>query len=189
MLNSPALEKRLPRAHPEGARLRRGDRVAARARAGAVEAPAATGCCSSARTCSRCSRSSCAAPTTRWRTCRARGWRSGVIAACAGNHAQGVALAAQKLGCRAVIVMPVTTPRIKVDAVAARGARGRAARRLVRRGLRARLQRAAAARPDVRASVRRSGRDRRAGHDRHGDPAPAPRGRSTRSSCRSAAAA
>jgi len=49
--------------------------------------------------------------------------RKGVIAASAGNHAQGVALAAQKLGCRALIVMPVTTPRIKVDAVAARGAR------------------------------------------------------------------
>src|SRR5678816_3678718 len=47
----------------------------------------------------------------------------GVIAASAGNHAQGVALAAQKLGCRAVIVMPVTSPRIKVDAVAARGAK------------------------------------------------------------------
>ncbi len=47
----------------------------------------------------------------------------GVIAASAGNHAQGVALAAQRLGCRAVIVMPVTTPRIKVDAVAARGAK------------------------------------------------------------------
>src|SRR5438132_1058045 len=46
----------------------------------------------------------------------------GVIAASAGNHAQGVALAAQKLGCRAVIVMPVTSPRIKVNAVAARGA-------------------------------------------------------------------
>ena len=46
----------------------------------------------------------------------------GVIAASAGNHAQGVALAAQRLGCRATIVMPVTTPRIKVDAVAARGA-------------------------------------------------------------------
>jgi threonine dehydratase len=46
----------------------------------------------------------------------------GVIAASAGNHAQGVALAAQKLGCKAVIVMPITTPRIKVEAVAARGA-------------------------------------------------------------------
>ena len=48
--------------------------------------------------------------------------RKGVIAASAGNHAQGVALAAQRLRCRAVIVMPVTTPRIKVNAVAARGA-------------------------------------------------------------------
>src|ERR671938_871301 len=49
----------------------------------------------------------------------------GVIAASAGNHAQGVALAAQRLGCRALIVMPVTTPRIKVDAVQARGAQVR----------------------------------------------------------------
>lgn len=38
----------------------------------------------------------------------------GVICSSAGNHAQGVALAAQKLGCNAVIVMPVTTPEIKV---------------------------------------------------------------------------
>src|SRR5437868_9979198 len=44
----------------------------------------------------------------------------GVICASAGNHAQGVALAAQKLGSRATIVMPVTTPRIKVTAVSAR---------------------------------------------------------------------
>src|SRR3954468_6629756 len=48
--------------------------------------------------------------------------KKGVIAASAGNHAQGVALAAQRLGCRAVIVMPVTTPRIKINAVLARGA-------------------------------------------------------------------
>ncbi len=46
----------------------------------------------------------------------------GVIAASAGNHAQGVALAAQRLGCSAVIVMPVTTPRMKVESVAGRGA-------------------------------------------------------------------
>jgi threonine dehydratase len=46
----------------------------------------------------------------------------GVIAASAGNHAQGVALAARKLGCRAVIVMPLTTPQVKIDAVKARGA-------------------------------------------------------------------
>ena len=46
----------------------------------------------------------------------------GVVAASAGNHAQGVALAAQKLGARATIVMPATTPSIKVDAVLGRGA-------------------------------------------------------------------
>jgi len=40
----------------------------------------------------------------------------GVVAASAGNHAQGVALAALRLGVRAVIVMPKTTPEIKVDA-------------------------------------------------------------------------
>ena len=40
-----------------------------------------------------------------------------MIAASAGNHAQGVAFSAQKLGLRAIIVMPQTTPRIKVDAV------------------------------------------------------------------------
>ena len=41
----------------------------------------------------------------------------GVICASAGNHAQGVALSASKLGTRAVIVMPTTTPQVKVDAV------------------------------------------------------------------------
>jgi threonine dehydratase len=41
----------------------------------------------------------------------------GVICASAGNHAQGVALGAAKLGCKAVIVMPVTTPQLKIDAV------------------------------------------------------------------------
>ena len=47
--------------------------------------------------------------------------QAGVIAASAGNHAQGVALSAQRLGCKATIVMPVTTPQIKIDAVKARG--------------------------------------------------------------------
>ena len=45
----------------------------------------------------------------------------GVICASAGNHAQGVAMSARKLGCRAVIVMPTTTPQLKVDAVQALG--------------------------------------------------------------------
>ena len=48
--------------------------------------------------------------------------KRGVVAASAGNHAQGVALAAQRLNCRATIVMPTTTPQIKVRAVEARGA-------------------------------------------------------------------
>ena len=43
--------------------------------------------------------------------------KAGVICASAGNHAQGVALSASKLGTRAVIVMPTTTPQVKVDAV------------------------------------------------------------------------
>ncbi|HVZ24090.1 MAG TPA: threonine ammonia-lyase, biosynthetic [Vicinamibacterales bacterium] len=46
----------------------------------------------------------------------------GIITASAGNHAQGVAFSARKLGVRAVIVMPQTTPQIKVDAVSAMGA-------------------------------------------------------------------
>ena len=46
---------------------------------------------------------------------------NGVICSSAGNHAQGVALAAKKRGVRAVVVMPVTTPLIKVDAVRALG--------------------------------------------------------------------
>ena len=43
--------------------------------------------------------------------------KKGVICASAGNHAQGVALGASKLGTRAVIVMPTTTPQVKIDAV------------------------------------------------------------------------
>lgn len=49
--------------------------------------------------------------------------KKGVVAASAGNHAQGVALSAQRLGCQAVIVMPETTPQIKIDAVRAWGAK------------------------------------------------------------------
>ena len=47
--------------------------------------------------------------------------RRGVICASAGNHAQGVALAARRLGCKAMIVMPVTTPQLKIDAVRSHG--------------------------------------------------------------------
>ncbi|MFO6419872.1 threonine ammonia-lyase, biosynthetic [Hylemonella sp. W303a] len=47
--------------------------------------------------------------------------KKGVICASAGNHAQGVALGASKLGVRAVIVMPTTTPQVKIEAVRALG--------------------------------------------------------------------
>jgi threonine dehydratase len=47
--------------------------------------------------------------------------KKGVICASAGNHAQGVALGAKTLGCTAVIVMPTTTPQVKIDAVKALG--------------------------------------------------------------------
>jgi threonine dehydratase len=45
----------------------------------------------------------------------------GVITASAGNHAQGVALSAARLGCRAVIAVPTTTPQVKIDAIRAHG--------------------------------------------------------------------
>ncbi|OZA53986.1 MAG: threonine ammonia-lyase, biosynthetic [Acidovorax sp. 17-64-282] len=47
--------------------------------------------------------------------------QKGVICASAGNHAQGVAMSARKLGTRAVVVMPTTTPQLKIDAVQALG--------------------------------------------------------------------
>ncbi len=47
--------------------------------------------------------------------------KRGVICASAGNHAQGVALSATRLGCKAMIVMPTTTPPVKIEAVKARG--------------------------------------------------------------------
>ncbi len=49
--------------------------------------------------------------------------KKGVIASSAGNHAQGLALSAQKMGVKAIIVMPKTTPLIKVEAVKRRGAK------------------------------------------------------------------
>jgi len=48
---------------------------------------------------------------------------AGVVAASAGNHAQGLALAATRMGIKATILMPRTTPQIKVDAVRSRGVR------------------------------------------------------------------
>ena len=66
-LRGAADARRLPAEDPHRARLRRRHRVAARARRRRCRSGSATACCSSARTSSRCSPSSCAARTTRWR--------------------------------------------------------------------------------------------------------------------------
>ncbi len=86
----------------------------------------------------------------------------GVICASAGNHAQGVAAAAQRLGVKATIVMPRTTPGIKIAGVRARGgARHRG--RQFRRSLPPRACALRGARPDLRASLRRPRHHRRPG--------------------------
>jgi threonine synthase len=92
----------------------------------------------------------------------------GVICASAGNHAQGVALAARRRGIPAVIVMPVTTPAIKVQAVAALGGEVVLHGDVFDAAYEHAMKLAAAG---IRASLRRSGCDRRAGHHRRGDPA------------------
>ena len=98
-----------------------------------------TACCSSsARTCSRWARSRFAAPTTWWRSSRPTSGARGVITYSSGNHGQAVALAARELGAPAVIVMPTTAPKVKVD-----GARGYGAEVIVRRHDVARSQRRA----------------------------------------------
>ena len=156
-------------------RLRRGARDAARPGAAPVAPAGPRRSSSSARTCSPSSASSCAAPTTRSRTSPPEERARGVITASAGNHAQGVAFSARHLGLRAVIVMPQTTPEIKVEAVREPGGRGRAGRRqLLRR--QGPLRRAGRGdRPRLHPSLRRSAGHRGPGHDRRGDPAPEPR--------------
>ena len=98
----------------------------------------------------------------------------GVICASAGNHAQGVALAARTRGIPAVIVMPLTTPEIKVQAVADLGGE------IILHGddydhaYEHATELAPAEKSGVRASLRRPRCDRRPGHDCHGDLAAAP---------------
>ena len=78
--------------------------------------------CSSSRLCSAPGRSSSAAPTTGWRSSTRRRASRGVVAYSSGNHAQGVAAAAQLLGVPATIVMPRDAPGIKLDNTRALGA-------------------------------------------------------------------
>lgn len=93
----------------------------------------------------------------------------GLITASAGNHAQGVAYAAKCYGCKAVIVMPTTTPLIKVNRTKSYGAEvvlyGDVYDEAVPESVRACGQGGIYFYP----SVRRSGRCNRTGNDRHGD--------------------
>ena len=91
----------------------------------------------------------------------------GVLAASAGNHAQGVALSAKRLGCKATIVMPVTTPDIKVNAVKGHGAQA------VLAGDSYSDAAEEAAQAHIHPSVRRRGCHRGAGDGRDGDSPPA----------------
>ena len=111
----------------------------------------------------------------------------GVIAASAGNHAQGVAFSARRLGLRAVIVMPRTTPEIKVEAVKALGAEVVLAGDRYAEAQQHAEQLARGRRPRVHPSLRRSAGDCRTGHGRGRDAASEP-GPRRRCSCRSAAA-
>jgi len=105
----------------------------------------------------------------------------GILCASAGNHAQGVALAAQRLGAKATIVMPRTTPAIKVQAVRDRGSKivlfGDTYDEAyhLRRGLPARPAVGGRQGYDLHSSLRRPRRDRRSGYRRHGNSAPASR--------------
>ena len=98
-----------------------------------------------------------------------------MICASAGNHAQGVALAARRRGIAATIVMPQTTPQIKVQAVIDLGGEVVLHGDEYDQAYEHALTLARERQLDLHPSLRRSRRDRRAGHDRHGDPAAAAR--------------
>ena len=112
----------------------------------------------------------------------------GVIAASAGNHAQGVAFAARHLGLSALIVMPQTTPEIKVEAVRELGAEVVLAGDSYADAKAHCDELVATTGTTLRASVRRSARDCRPGHGRARRSCATSSATSTRSSCRSAAA-
>ena len=95
--------------------------------------------------------------------------RAGVIAMSAGNHAQAVAYHAARLGIPATIVMPVTTPFVKVEATQAHGAEVVLDGESVAEAQVRAQTLAARARPHLRAPLRRSAGDRGPGHHRAGN--------------------
>ena len=98
----------------------------------------------------------------------------GVVAASAGNHAQGVALAARLLGCSATVFMPTAAPLPKVAATRSYGAEIRMVGQTLHRGARGRGGARRAHRSGVHPPVRAPGRDRRTGHRRSRGPRPVP---------------
>ena len=130
---------------------------------------------SSARTCSAPARSRSAAPTPGSPGSPTRSGRAGVVAASAGNHAQGVALAAQLLGIRATVFMPERAPLPKVQATRGVRRRGRArARQTLDDALVAAARVRRADRRGVHPPLRPPRHRRRAGHGRPGDPRAVP---------------
>ena len=121
---------------------------------------------SNTRICRSPIRSRSAAPASSSPRSRADERRRGVIAMSAGNHAQAVAYHARRLGIPATIVMPVTTPFVKVKATEALRRRRRARRRDGGRGAGARRSDRRRAQSRLGAPLRRSAHHRRAGHHR-----------------------
>ena len=118
------------------------------------------------------------APTTPWRGWSPEAGRAGVVTASSGNHGQALAFAARRFGLRAVVVMPESTPQVKVDGVRRHGGEVvlAGATRSAEQGARAE----AIARdegPHHDSALRPSRRDRGAGHDRPRDPGAAARRR------------
>ena len=97
--------------------------------------------------------------------------KRGVVAFSSGNHAQGVAIAASRLGMPAVIVMPADAPAVKIEATRGRRRRDRLLSTAAQTTAKPSPPRIAAReRRGGRAELRRSRDHRRAGHGRAGDP-------------------
>ena len=120
-------------------------------------------------------RSSCAAPTSGSPAC-ARGAGAGVVAASAGNHAQGVALAASLLGVRSTVFMPEGAPLPKVAATRDYGAEVRLHGQVVDETLAAAQEYAQRDGRGLHPPLRPPRRHRGPGHGRPGDPGAVPRG-------------
>ena len=186
---APASSARHARRYRGGARAadRRHRRDRLRLEPHAVGDSGLQGLARSSRTSSSPPRSRSAARSTGCRPCQPEEKKRGVIAMSAGNHAQGVAYHAHRLGIPATIVMPVNTPTVKVVNTRRHGAEVILTGETVEEAAAFAHAARARARAHLHPPLRRSAGDRRPGHHGAGD---AGRGAGDRhaSSCRSAAA-